>query len=380
MTAADVRPRTTLLPGRSYIALVALVVVCVLMTGLGVAAQQGWIRDNGSKPAAEACQPPVPAMDASIWSGARTGESEAVFAAGVGPDSPVVAGQDGFVFWGDVQLSNFSQILGRAPWLDDQRDAWLDYFLDLRQALEQDGTRLLIVIPPSPGTVYPQMLPEWSSELRGTTHLDQLLDVSGDLPIVDVRTALADASQTDWTFSAVNSHWTPYGAYAAWEAISACLAATYPDAGYDAIPMSEVVGVLGTEPPNEFAEWGFEAPRDDWTEPTLSPAAKATTATRADGTSASLRFPDGIDPVELPATTTGGTVGQRVLVVGDSQSKALSALWAQGFSSTVQIRHFLDDDGQRANVLDAARQAEADLVVLQIAERFLGTAAPQVRR
>ena len=378
-----VRPSSALLPRRAYVPLIVLVVLSAVMAALGVADARGWLDSDAATQAStpQACSSELVPGDPTIWSGPRTAESEAVFAANTaGLTIPAVEGQDGFVFWSDIQADNFSQMLGRAPWLDEQRDDWRTYIADLRDALQRDGTDLLVVVAPSSGTVYPQNLPEWSMSLRGLTHFDQLLSVSSDLPIVDVREGLMDASQDEWVYSAVNSHWTPYGAYVAWDAIGECIQALYPDSGYDSLVTADVVSVEEQEAPNEFAEWGVTAPRPDWTVPTLDRAPGTTTRTGMDGVQSELTWPDGVDILDLPVTTTGGAIDKKVLVAGDSQGTALSALWAESFASTIQIRHFLEDPSQRANILDAARQSDVDLVVLELTERYLSLPAPTVQR
>ena len=382
VVGVGVRPRSDLLPRRAYIPLVVLVVVSAIMALLGVADARGWLDDeavHADTPAV--CTSDVAPGDPTVWSGPQTDESEAAFAAhSTELAMPAIEGEEGFVFWSDVQVDNFSQLLGRAPWLDPQRDGWRDYLDDLRHELQRDGTDLVIVIAPSSGTIYPQYLPEWSASLRGLTHMDQLLSVAGNLPIVDVRSALIDASKDEWVYSAVNSHWTPYGAHVAWGMIGECIQALYPESGYGALPSADVVTVDELEPPNEFAEWGVTAPRADWAVPTLDRVPRTTTRTAADGTQSELTWPDGVDMLELPVTTTGGAINKTVLIAGDSQGTALSALWAESFTSTIQIRHYLDDMGQRANILDAARQSDVDLVVLEFAERYLSLPAPTVVR
>ncbi|MET4223502.1 alginate O-acetyltransferase AlgX-related protein [Oerskovia enterophila] len=380
-TAPGVRPRTPLLPRRSYIPLVTLVVLSALMAGLGVATTRGWLDAEavGVASTPESCRSEVVPGDPTIWTGPRTPESEAVFAENTADlPYPGVPGRDGFVFWSDIQANNFSDMLGRAPWLDEQRDQWRDYFDDLQAGLAREGTDLIVVVAPSSGAVYPEMLPDWAQPLRGLTHFDQLLEVSGDLPIVDVRGDLQAAAEDEWVYSAVNSHWTPYGASVAWESISDCLQDLYPNSDYDGLVSGKVVEVERQAPPNEFAEWGVEAPRDDWTVPTLDPEPVVTTRTAADGTESELSWPGGVDLLELPVTTAGGEIPKKALVVGDSQGTALSAFWAGSFESTFQIRHHLDDPSQRANVLHAARTSGADLVVFELTERYLSLQPPTI--
>ena len=382
-SGAGVRPTSGLLPRRSYIPLAVLVALSALMSLLGVADARGWLDDDAAAHAAgpAACTSEFVPGDPTLWSGPGTAESEAVFAANTAELSiPGVEGENGFVFWSDIQTDNFSQMLGRAPWLNEQRDGWRTYLSDLRDALRHEGADLLVVVAPSSGTIYPQYLPEWSVPLRGLTHFDQLLSVSGDLPIVDVRGALMDASEGEWVYSAVNSHWTPYGAHVAWGVIEQCMQALYPESGYGDLTSADVVSIDVQDPPNEFSEWGVIAPRRDWSVPTLDPAPGTSTRTAMDGAQSDLTWPDGIDMLDLPVTTTGGVIDKKVLIAGDSQGTALSALWAESFASTVQIRHFLEDPSQRANVLDAARQSDVDLVVLELTERYLSTSAPTVLR
>lgn len=376
-----VRPRTPLLPRRSYIPLTALVVLSAVMAGVGLASTRGWLDADAAVAAStpDSCRSDLAPGDPTIWSGPRTPESEAVFAENTTDlPYPGIPGREGFVFWSDIQANNFSDMLGRAPWLDEQRDQWRDYFDDLRAGLAREGKDLIVVVAPSSGTVYPEMLPDWSQPLRGLTHFDQLLAVSGDLPIVDVRGDLRDASEDEWVYSAVNSHWTPYGASVAWGSISECLQDLYPDSGYDGLAKAEVASIETQAPPNEFAEWGVEVPRDDWTVPTLDPGPVTTTRVAPDGTESELAWPGGVDLLELPVTTSGGEMTKKALVVGDSQGTALSAFWAGSFESTFQIRHFLDDPSQRANVLHAARTSDADLVVFELTERYLSLQPPTI--
>jgi hypothetical protein len=376
-----VRPRAQLLPRRSYIPLTALVVVSTVMAGLGLASTRGWLDAEAVAPASTpaACRSDLAPGDPTIWTGPKTPASEAVFGENTANlPYPGIPGREGFVFWSDIQANNFSDMLGRAPWLDEQRDQWRDYFADLQEGLAREGADLLVVIAPSSGTVYPEMLPDWSQPLRGLTHFDQLLAVSGDLPIVDTRGVLMDAAKDDWVYSAVNSHWTPYGATVAWGAISDCLQDLYPDSEYDGMASAEVASIEAQSPPNEFAEWGVETPRDDWTVPTLDPELATTTRTASDGTESELAWPGGVDILELPVTTSGGEMPKTALVVGDSQGTALSSLWAASFESTVQIRHFLDTPSQRAHVLDAARQSDVDLVVFELTERYLSLQPPTI--
>jgi len=394
---ADRPSRSGLLRGRAYVPLGVLMVLSVVMATVGLASTRGWVGTSSDSdidgqpegslvnfaadaPITEpACRSGVAPGDASVWSGDGRSSAEQEYIARTSALTvPAIEGQEGFVFWADVQANGFSQALGRITWTQAEREAWLAYISSLDSALDGVGADLIVLVAPSVETIYPEMLPTWAQPLRGLTSMDQLVGSAGDLPVVDVRVALVSASADSWVYSAVNSHWTPFGAHAAWQKITPCLQALHPDRGYDAIEVSEVASVQHVDPPNEFTEWGFPAPRVDWTVPDLEPAPVTASRTSMAGATTDLTWPAGLDILELPVTTTGGLVDRPVLVAGDSQGTALSAFWAQSFGSVTHIRHYLDVMEKRPDIFDAAQEVGAELVVLELTERYLGYAAPAV--
>lgn len=319
-----------------------------------------------------------PVHSTDIWSGPRTALSEAVFAAHPEAQGMRVEGQDGFDFWGDGQSQNMSQALGRAPWMGTQLAQWLAYFEGLDKQLHKDGRDLVIVVAPAKWELYRDRLPAWTQEVQGQTHLEQFLQHSGSLPVVDVRGAMQEAKQQMPVYSAVNSHWTPYGAYSAWRQTVACASTLYPGSVWSTIQVPAVTRVESTTTPNEFAPYGSSSTPQDWTTPvTARPATPVrSTVTNADGKQIAGPSDGAVGLLDMPAHTQSEEGAGRALIVRDSSGEALAPTWAQAFQSTCQIRHDLDYPGKRPDVVSEAKRCGANAVVYVFSERYFSQAPP----
>lgn len=317
------------------------------------------------------------AHPADIWTGAHNAASEAAFAAHPEAAGMRVEGRDGFDFWGDQQSHNMSQALGRAPWLDEQLSQWLAYFHRLDEDLARDGRQLVIVVAPAKWELYRENLPEWTDGLQGRTHLEQFLAHSGDLPLVDVRGAMAEAKTDAPVYSAVNTHWTPYGAYAAWQQTVACASALYPGSVWSKLQVPKMTGVTLSAAPNEFTSYGNTATADDWATPVL-PAGEPirSTITGSDGASHDGSPGGEVGLLEMPAHTTSASGTGRALIMRDSTGEALAPTWAQAFQQTCQYRHNLDYPDRRPDVVTAAADCGADTVLYIFTERYFSQVPP----
>ncbi|MFB7843331.1 hypothetical protein [Microbacterium sp. NPDC056052] len=326
-----------------------------------------------------------PAHPKDIWTGARTADSEAKFAAHPDAQGMRVQGRDGFDFWGDAQSQNMSQALGRAPWLDSQLAQWLIYFDGLDRQLRKDGRDLVIVVAPAKWELYRDRLPEWTDGLQGRTHLEQFLEHSGDLPVVDVRDAMEKARQNAPVYSSVNSHWTPYGAYAAWRQTVACASVLYPESSWGKLAVPAVTGATISVAPNEFSAFGDSSSPEDWATPTTAGQQTAvhSTITGADGVEKAGPSDGSVGLLDLPARTANPLGAGRALILRDSTGEALAPSWAQAFQDTCQIRHNLDYSDKSANntrpdVVAEAKKCGADAVLYVFTERYFSQAPPSL--
>lgn len=384
--------RRTLWGRLHYVPLVFLL-VCVLIATVGGI----YIRDrnarlvaeaaaNEAKPASmaavqpgdpalpESCAPVVKHPAHEMWLEGQKAEAQAVWDANTVAlaDSPVVVGQHGWVFWNDVQALNFSQAVGRRLLSATEADAWYTYLDTMRDELAAQGIPFYVALTPAKWGVYPQELPAWAEEIRGSGPLDQLQARYPDLPIIDMRTPLREESATTNVFSKVNSHWTDYGAYVGWNFIAQCIEETAPNVGdFTPVPIDGVA--LGPDH-NEFEPYGIKNDAPDWTVPDYAAALRPVTVTSADGTTS---ITDGTQPtglMTLPATTeTDGAQSQSsALVLRDSFGDSMSMPLQQAFSTTWQVRHNLDAAAaDRPDVAKLVSEHHPDVVILQLAQRHL---------
>lgn len=283
---------------------------------------------------------------------------------------PTVLGEDGWVFWGDVQNKNFSQAIGRRVLTEPETSQWADHLRGIRDDLAAKDIPFFIMITPAKWAVYPDELPSWAREIRGSGPFEQLLHAAPDLPIIDSRAQLREASAEHQTFSRVNSHWTDYGAYVAWSSAAACIAEVAPELGDLAPP--DIDGVIAPVDYNEFAPYGFANTIPDWTVPVYAEPLAPVSVTSSAGAVTQLGD-QGVDLSLLPATTTtaGATTDRTALVLRDSFGNGLSPFWQQAFATTWQVRHNYDDPANIPDLPALVAEHRPDVVIMQIAQRHL---------
>lgn len=375
-----------------YVALGVLLVITLVLSVIGVITKFEQRNEAAARAVAfEQSEPQADALPASClspkardarpseaWVGESAAQNEAEFL--LHPDTAEmrVVGQDGFNFWGDAQALNFTQALGRNPLSNDEIAAWIAYFDGLNSELAADGRDLVILVAPAKWEIYPEKLPEWSAGRLGQTRFDQFLDHSGAVPVVDVRDALINAKAETPVYSAVNSHWSPFGALSAWQQVVRCGADLYPESMWGTVEVPVAVDVDLVEAPNEFTPFGDTSSPADWAVADLGQSGGSihTQVTDAEGNRVDGNSNGAIGLLELPATTEYSEASGRVLIVGDSMNEALTPVQARAFGATCQIRHNFDNPSKRPNVLEEARACEADVVFFQFTERYFSQPAP----
>jgi hypothetical protein len=384
------KPRSRVQRVLYFVPLSLLMVAVVVMTGIGVGTQQEAVARGDqlreavlSQSSQQSSLPETCVSDdfeahpADIWTGERNAASEQVFAEHPETAGLRVEGRDGFEFFGDSNSYNISQALGRAPWLDEQLSQWIAYFTALDEDLQRDGRDLVIVVAPAKWELHRDKLPEWADDLQGLTHLEQFLAHSGDLPFVDVRTAMQTAMSEAPVYSAVNSHWTPYGAYTAWNQTVACAASLYPDSLWSKVTVPEMSGISLDVAPNEFTPYGNTATANDWATPILPTTPPVlSTITRPDGTTADGPSDGTVGLLDMPAHTSSASGVGRALIMRDSTGEALASAWSQAFEQTCQLRHNLDYPEQRPDVVTEAARCDADTVLYVFTERYFAQVPP----
>jgi alginate O-acetyltransferase complex protein AlgJ len=369
-----------------FVPLIALLVLALVSAVMGaVVLNREAVHSAGPSATASAgaksdllpsqCHLPVPAPASEPWSGSNDAKARAEQTWSDHSSeltTPYVAEKDGWYDWGDIQAANFSQAVGKRYLSADEEARWHSYLSNVRDGLAKLKIPLYIVITPAKWDVYPDVLPDWAQQIRGSNSLDRLISNYPDLPIIDIRNPLRAASASSQTFSKTNSHWTDYGAWVGWKAISGCIAASDPSlSGLSASPSD---GVQISADHNEFAPFGISDPPANWTSPEYSSPLSDVVVSMQDGTSSTVSGATPTDLLSLPASTTtaNAQVQSSALVVRDSFGNALSVPIQQSFARTWQVRHNFDGKADsQPDIVALARTHRPNVVILQIAERHL---------
>jgi alginate O-acetyltransferase complex protein AlgJ len=136
---------------------------------------------------------------------------------GFGNDS-VLVGRDGRMFYlGDNAVRQSAGLLVRDRGVTDT----LDFLAAMNDDLKRRGIRFLVASPPNAATVYQNDLPDWAQASGRRTEYDLFVEGLAEKGVktVDLRPVMAAAKPEGPIYYRHDSHWTPRGALAAFNAI-----------------------------------------------------------------------------------------------------------------------------------------------------------------
>ena len=332
--------------------------------------------------ARKACQPKyATGIKSEPWQGKARATSERTFQKRIKKENPAyVKGKEGWLFFTDLYNENFSQALGRTTQNKLQQKAWVKFIKKSAATVKNAGGDYRVVVMPANWDIYPQKLPTWARSLRGTTSLQNLMKAHPELPWIDTRAALKKAAKKHDTYEPLNSHWTPYGGYVAWQAITKCLQATNPTLSTISAPPITGVGIEANA--NEFGPNGVPDGKPARTYPLYAQPHPGVVMTHlpdgavidnsADFTTDTLQTP-------LKTVTTGAQApGVTMLTLRDSTGNALSPLYSWSFGTTVQYAHGIAQSGFKPpNLSQLMSTYHPGLVLFVITERFMSEKPPK---
>ena len=131
----------------------------------------------------------------------------------------VIVGRHGRLFFvGDVSVQQSAGLVRR----DAQVTETADFLATVGDALSQRGARLLVASPPNAATIYQDDLPPWARNNGRTTEYTILLaDLAArGIKAIDLRPVVWAARSKGPTYFYYDTHWTPRGAIAGFNAIA----------------------------------------------------------------------------------------------------------------------------------------------------------------
>lgn len=286
-----------------------------------------------------------------------------------------VDGRDGYLFLGDEFQANFAQAMGRRYYSRDEVQQTVDAVKSRNTWLANRGITSEFFVVPAKWSIYADKMPAWTDGQIMPHVLDQLItaDVAS---FPDLRPPLIAGRSTADTYSALNSHWTQYGAFVGFQAIIDRLETDDPDLG--ALPVPSLVGATTEDTNNEFAGITGAAGPNNWTQPELAAPLEPYTLIAADGSRSTVPGDTLIDITQMPVQTENAAAGNdhRLLILADSATTSLSPYFASTFGSTMMIRHWMDDPLQAPNLPALVESYQPDVVLTLLSERNLNPITP----
>lgn len=337
------------------------------------------VSSAGADSVAQICRPPVTPPTQEPWLDDRPAAEARWQQNAPTPSEHQVVGPHGWIFWSDYVNDYASQAVGRDLLTSLQVQQWVNHLTQVRDELADRGIQFYVIVAPSTSSIYPEELPIWMQQLRGSTIMDQFIAATGDLPVMDLRADLvAQKDGPAHLYSWSNSHWTGYGAYVGWKQIAACANALYPDSPPLRVPAISGATVVGDF--NEWAPYGIPSPGADWAVPDFTDPFEPVTITDKTGATTTVPGTAATDSSFLPLTTTvpQSWTGKSALIIRDSMGGGLAPMWQQAYSPTWQVGQvYLPNAIGSSSFAQLVDQHHPNVVIVQLAERYLLNAPPQ---
>lgn len=254
----------------------------------------------------------------------------------------VIAGRKSFLFYGDT-LADYQQ---SAPLPQAELDALADGLARLHQAFQAENREFLLLIAPNKNSIYPEYMPARLLPGPGESDLSRLqnaLDARG-VPYLDAREILLAAKKKGLVYFKRDTHWNARGAWAVYQALTEYLPGVEAPAAQPPVFLSGQAGDLLL----------LCQPGDDPTEPDAQPELER--GYRA------LRPIRSLNDLRIETASSASALS--LLVLRDSFGEGLFPYLANLAGRMTYSRVY---DAPLAQ----ARKAQAEMVILEIAERNL---------
>lgn len=281
--------------------------------------------------------------------------------------SEAIIGKEGWMFYtGEKSIEDYQKTLKINP--KETRESLRELVL-LDDAAKNYGGKLFLVVVPDKHTVYPQYMPDELSVVGELSRFDRVLNHVQEmglvLEIVDLRGVLINASTRRQIYQKADTHWNCLGAYYAYREIMNRIARIHPEvtphplSDYEIVPTNPVVRDI----PRML---GFDHLEGGWN---LIPKFAPNRLTITEEVLEKKQYVRRIVENERSDLPTA-------LIFYDSfYNVCFDQFVEQHFSRTYAIHYGMVEDYS-----DLIEKEQADVVIIQTAERFLTRVLDLIKR
>lgn len=282
-----------------------------------------------------------------------------IAAFGTSPTPKLVAGRDGWLFFGDAH--SVAHVRGVGALTPRAVSRWADVLEARRRWLAKHGAEFLFVLVPDKHHVYREHLPRHLPIADGTHPIEQLageLERRGTVPTLDLLPVLEAAKARERIYHKTDTHWNDRGAHVAYAAILQAAGERLPaladDRPIDVIESSQRTPGLGLA---RIVGLGRAYHEDMITLTPARPAAAVPASRRAAYEERVTR--------QLPLVLgTGDPTMPRAVVFRDSFANALVPFLSEHFERVVWV-------WDRDVLPEVVLRERPDLVIQEVVGRFL---------
>jgi len=276
-----------------------------------------------------------------------------------------IVGKDSWLFYtGDESVGDYQNLIS----LPTGKLSNLQKSLDrLNEKLAEKGITLIVVASPNKDTIYPQYMPDEILVLNEASRLDQFIEYmkeNGETTVIDLRSALQNASLSQDVYYKTDTHWNNLGAYYGYVEIMNVLSEKSPN--FKPHPLSDFeyksAGYSERDLPGIMGLPNYE--EENWI---LAPKFKV------DRNVTSEVLPDGVHYVRTVVNKEDNL--PTLLVYGDSFYGGISQFIEPHFSRVKAIPYSAQAE---AWSLDWIQQENPDIVIIEFVERYLDTSLPRL--
>ncbi len=278
-----------------------------------------------------------------------------------------VEGLDGWFFLSDLFEEEISHAVGLKSPPRGALEATAGLIQRFAALSRRQGAAFLFVPAPAKPRIYIDMLPAGLGPDPKASFLEKLLPRLDPGLYLDLRLVLAQARERAATFSRLNSHWTDFGAWIAWQAIETRLGQLGLPGSDRALTLTAIDEMDGF---NEMEGLCGHKAANNWTFPQFAEPFADIIFDLADGTESPQLGRRAVQLGDMPNRVRNLNAGTKLscLVVSDSSAVSLSPFLNRHFSFVRYVRHPLI--GGETEAYDALCQNHFDLVMLAPAERY----------
>jgi alginate O-acetyltransferase complex protein AlgJ len=285
-----------------------------------------------------------------------------LFALGVSPAPSVIAGENGWFFYGeDASIDDYART---DPLSAEAVANWRAAIVAANVWLKEHGVAYVFTIAPDKYVVYPEHMPASLAQVGSHFRMDQIYDAlqGSGVATVDVRPPLIVAKRGERIYQKTDTHWNERGVLVAYQALIDAARAQQP-AVPPAWTRDDFEPVTRIVPGMDLA--GMMGLKRVLREEDLALAPKRRrAAVVVEPSGASPRAEEGRLVTEIPGSTL-----PRAVIFRDSFTSPLVPFLSEHFSRAVYL-------WQNDFDADAVRHEHADVVIQEIVGRHLYTFTP----